>query len=84
MIQNRIMTCPSLPRQIGPAALSTLGQLVAIRAPRELDAVFRGAGGTWDPGARRWLLERRRLGPVIRTLRRLTDPLFRHAGLDLD
>jgi hypothetical protein len=25
-----------------------------------------------------------RSGPVIRTLRRMTDPLFRRAGLDLD
>jgi hypothetical protein len=29
-------------------------------------------------------IERRRIGPVIRTLRRTTDPLFRQAGLDLD
>lgn len=78
------MDDPALPHHVGPAAISTLGQLVAIRAPRELDAVFRRAGGTWDPGARRWLLERRRLGPVLRTLRRVTDPLFRHAGLPLD
>jgi hypothetical protein len=27
---------------------------------------------------------RRRVGPLIRELRRTTDPLFRHAGLDLD
>ena len=78
------MNHPALPHHVGPAVLSTLGQLVAIRAPRELDAVFRRAGGTWDPGARRWLLERRRIGPVIRTLRQVTDPLFRHAGLQLD
>ena len=25
-----------------------------------------------------------RIGPVIRTLRRSTDPLFRQAGIDLD
>jgi hypothetical protein len=42
------------------------------------------AGGTWEPGSRRWLVERRRLGPLIRALRRATDPLFRHAGIDLD
>ena len=28
--------------------------------------------------------ERRRLGPLIRNLRRATDPLFRRAGIDLD
>jgi len=83
MIQNRIMNHP-LPHQIGPVALSELGRLVAVQAPRALDPVFRRAGGVWDPGARRWLLERRRLGPVIRTLRRVTDPLFRHARLQLD
>ena len=30
------------------------------------------------------LIERRRMGPLIRNLRRTTDPLFRRAGLDLD
>jgi hypothetical protein len=78
------MTHPAPPSHIGPAALSALGRLVAIRAPRALDPLFQRAGGTWDPGARRWLLERRRLGPVIRALRQNTDPLFRHAGLELD
>jgi hypothetical protein len=33
---------------------------------------------------RRWLIEPRRIGPVIRTLLHDTDPLFRRAGLDLD
>jgi hypothetical protein len=35
-------------------------------------------------GARRWLVEPRRIGPLIRTLLRNTDPLFRQAGIDLD
>lgn len=78
------MNPPPLPQQVGPAAFSALGRLVAIRAPREFDSVFRRAGGIWEPGSRRWLLERRRIGPVIRTLRTLTDPLFRRAGLPLD
>ena len=38
----------------------------------------------WEPGSKRWLVERRRLGPLIRNLRRSTDPLFRQAGIDLD
>jgi hypothetical protein len=38
----------------------------------------------WDPGARQWLIERRRIGPVIRALERTTDPLFRQAGIHLD
>jgi hypothetical protein len=33
----------------------------------------------------RWLIERRRVGPLVRELRRATDPLlFRQAGIDLD
>jgi hypothetical protein len=31
-----------------------------------------------------WLIERRRIGPVVRALERMTDPLFRQAGLLLD
>jgi hypothetical protein len=30
------------------------------------------------------LIEHRRIWPLIRTLQRTTDPLFRQAGLDLD
>jgi hypothetical protein len=30
------------------------------------------------------MFERRRIGPVLREHRRVTDPLFRRAGLDLD
>ena len=45
---------------------------------------MRQAGGVWEPGGRRWLIERRRLGPLVRKLRRTTDPLFRKAGLSLD
>ena len=78
------MKPPSLPQHVGPAVFSELGRMVAIRAPREFDGVFRQAGGVWEPGSRRWLIERRRVGPVIRALRALTDPLFRRAGLPLD
>jgi hypothetical protein len=28
--------------------------------------------------------QRKRMGPLIRNLRSVTDPLFRHAGIDLD
>jgi len=42
------------------------------------------AGGTWEPGSRRWLIRPRRIGPLIRNLHRVTDPLFRRAGIDLD
>ena len=42
------------------------------------------AGGQWEPGSRRWLIEPRRIGPLIRRLERVTDPLFRQAGMSLD
>jgi hypothetical protein len=58
--------------------------MVAVRCPRELDPLMRRAGGTWEPVSRRWLIEHRRIGPVLRELRRTTDPLFRQAGLNLD
>jgi len=61
-----------------------LGKLVTVRCPREFDHLIRGAGGQWEPGTRQWLVERRRIGPVIRTLERVTDPLFRRAGLTLE
>jgi hypothetical protein len=40
--------------------------------------------GVWEPGSSRWLIARRRTGPVIRELRRDTDPLRRRAGRDPD
>ena len=52
---SRMRDAAPLPARIGPAEFSLLGKLVAIRAPRELDAIFRRAGGAWEPGSRRWL-----------------------------
>jgi hypothetical protein len=78
------MTPLDLPARIGPVKFGNLGALVAIRCPTEFDDVMRRAGGEWEPGSRRWLVERWRINPVIRTLRRTTDPLFRRAGIDLD
>jgi hypothetical protein len=75
---------PPLPGRIGPAEFGELGKLVAVRAPRELNEIFRRAGGAWEPGSRRWLIERRRIGQVIRALRGVTDPLFRRSGISLD
>jgi len=74
----------SLPTHIGPAEFGTLGRWVAVRCPAELAPMMQKAGGTWEPGSRRWLVERRRMGPLIRNLHRVTDPLFRRAGIDLD
>jgi hypothetical protein len=74
----------SIPTRIGPVEFGTLGRLVAMRCSRDLAPLMRKAGGVWEPGSRRWLIERRRIGPVIRALRRTTDPLFRRAGMTLD
>src|SRR5579863_3066471 len=57
---------------------------VAIRCPTDLAPIMRKSGGIWEPGSKRWLVERRRIGPVVRALQRETDPLFRRAGLSLD
>jgi hypothetical protein len=61
-----------------------LDGMVAVRCPANLVPLAEKAGGTWELGSRRWLVERRRIGPLIRNLRRGTDPLFRRAGIDLD
>ena len=58
--------------------------MVAVRCPRELAHIVKRAGGVWEPGTRRWLVERRRIGPMIRALEAATDPLFRRAGISLE
>lgn len=73
-----------LPTRIGPAEFSTLGRWVAVRCPSDLVPLLKKAGGVWEPGSRRWLIQPRRIGPLIRNLHRVTDPLFRRAGIDLD
>jgi hypothetical protein len=73
-----------VPSRIGPVEFGALGNWVTVRCPRDYDALMRNAGGQWEPGSRRWLIERRRIGPVIRTLERSVDPLFRVAGLTLE
>jgi hypothetical protein len=72
------------PARIGPVEFSTLAAMVAVRCPHEFDDLMRKAGGMFEPGSRRWLIMRHRVGPLIRNLERVTDPLFRHAGMDLD
>jgi hypothetical protein len=74
----------NLPSHIGPCEIGQLGKLIAVRCPRDFDDVMRRAGGQWEPGSRRWLVEPRRIGPVIRALRRVTDTLFRRAGVSLE
>jgi hypothetical protein len=72
-------------QQIGPCVLEAWGaKWIAVRCPREHADLMRGAGGLWEPGRQVWLIERRRIGPVVRALERMTVPLFRQAGLLLD
>jgi hypothetical protein len=73
-----------LQAHVGPCEFSTLGKLIAVRCPKELAHILQRAGAVWEPGSRRWLVQRRRIGPVIRALERATDPLFRRVGLILE
>ena len=57
-----------LPSHIGPCEFSLLGRLVAVRCPKELAHILQRAGAIWEPGSRRGLVQRRRIGPVIRAL----------------
>ena len=79
-----MLTPRALPARIGPVEFAELGGMVAIRCPQDFVAIVQRAGGVWEPGSHRWLVERRRIGPVIRALRKATDPLFRRAGMSLD
>jgi hypothetical protein len=62
---------PAMPMHIGPCQFSELGAMVTVRC-------------LWDPGGRRWLIERWRARSSRRSLRQVTDPLFRRVGLNLD
>ena len=75
---------PAMPMHIGPCQFSERGAMVGVRCPSDFDPLMRQAGGQREPGSRQWLVERRRLGPLVRNLRQATDPLFRHVGMDLD
>ena len=57
--------------------------MVAVRCPRDLAHILRRAGGVWEPGSRRWLVQRRRIGPVIRALEQATGrpPIRRIASV---
>jgi hypothetical protein len=46
--------------------------------------IVQRAGGLWEPDARRWLVDNRRVGPLIRAFEAATDPLFHRAGVSLD
>jgi hypothetical protein len=57
---------------------------VMVWCPRQYDELMRQTGGVWEPGARQWLIERRRIGSVIRELERTVGPLFRRVGIHLE
>jgi hypothetical protein len=66
-----------VPPSIGPVVFGTIGVgWVMVRCPQQYDELMRRAGGVGEPGARQWLIECRRIGP-IRELERTVDPLFR-------
>ena len=74
-----------LPARIGPVEFEQFGaKWVAVRCPAAFDEVMRLKGGVREAGSRRWLIPRWRINPLLRELRRATDPLFRQAGIDLD
>jgi hypothetical protein len=63
-----------MPSRIGPVEFGSLSGWITVRCPRDYDCLM-------EPGSRRWLIECRRIGPVIRRLERSVAPLFRAAGL---
>jgi hypothetical protein len=74
-----------LPARIGPVELEPFGaKWVAVRCPSEFNELMRLKGWLREAGSRRWLITRQRINPLVRELRRATDPLFRQAGMDLD
>ena len=64
------LATPPLPDHVGPCEFGELGRMVAVRCLHELTHILQRAGAVWEPGSRRWRVERRRIGPAIRTLDR--------------
>jgi hypothetical protein len=85
-LARRSPPLPPLPDRIGPVEFTELDRrMVAIRCPRKLAHIVERAGGVWEPGTRRWLIRRKRMGTLIRALEagRRSDvpPPWRVAGL---
>jgi hypothetical protein len=40
--------------------------MMAVRRPKELAHIVQRAADVWKPGSRRWLVDRRRVGPLVR------------------
>ena len=79
MARTLLRYLPASARQSSPRS----GALVGVRCPSDLDPLMLKGDGLWEPGIGRWLIEPRRIRPLVCNLRRDTDPLFR-VGLDLD
>jgi hypothetical protein len=81
----RLAAVADLSSRVGPVELEQFGaKWVAVRGPSEFDGLMRRKGGLREAGSRRWLIPRWRINPLVRELRRATDPLFRQAGMSLD
>jgi len=50
---------PPLPARVGPVEFAEFGRMVAVHCPKEFAHIVQRAGGAWEPGSRRWLVERR-------------------------
>jgi hypothetical protein len=75
---------PPLPSRIGPVEFVMLAGMVALHCPQDFVPISEARRSDVRTGSRRWLVDRRRIGPVIRALGKATGPLFRHAGMSLD
>jgi hypothetical protein len=69
----------SLPSRIGPVEPGMLGGVVVARCSENFVPILKRAGAMWEPSSRRWLVERRRIGPLIRALER-APALYRGAA----
>jgi hypothetical protein len=66
-----------IPKQVGPCRFGRRGNWITVQCPAEFDALMSAAGGIRDSSSKHsWLLREARIGPVLRALRRATDPVF--------
>lgn len=57
-----MMATLAIPARVGPCEFDQLGGMIAVRCPSDFEPLMRQAGALWEPGSRRWLIERRRIG----------------------
>ena len=55
---------PPLPSRTGPAEFAEFRRMMAIRCPQDFAHNLQRASGMREPGSRRWLVTRHRIGPV--------------------